>query len=271
MTPVPLRKVIIFCSALAATASLCGCDDHAMDKVLAEVQAIKVDAHDPANRSSPDDRHLNKADIDLALQTARDLTVNKGGLLDKNKSADAIYSQPGQGAQGAAKPDESLYSAPPQAPKMQIAVVDPLDMKRPDSDTPLDERLKGVVFETANAAMAAATHDLPDIPVGQTPKAQADAPKVEKVASQPKPDDTANGHHIQIGSFGTLTAAKGAWADLRDRYASLGDFQPSFEKALTAAGKPIVRLKVGPVRDEAQARSLCDKLAIHDSWCARAG
>ena len=272
MTLVPLRKVIILCSALAATASLGGCDDHAMDKMLADVQSIKVDARDPAGQASAVDRHLTKADIDLAVQTAKDLTVNKGGLLDKNRD----QVQP-TGQLAGTKPDDSLYSTPPSEPKMQIAVVDPLDMKRPDSDTPLDERLKGVVFDTAGAAMAAAAHDLPDIPVAQSPApavrtlAAVSRPEVLKAEPAPKAEDTGDVRHIQIGSFGTLAAAKDAWADLSDRYAALGDFHPSFEKARTAAGKPIVRLKVGPVRSDAQARILCDKLSIHDSWCARAG
>ena len=39
----------------------------------------------------------------------------------------------------------------------------------------------------------------------------------------------------------------------------------------TGSGKSLVRLKVGPVKSDAQARGLCDALDVRDSWCARAG
>lgn len=246
--PVAFRKVIILCGALAVAASLAGCDDRAMDKTLADIQAIKVDARDPGNLSSPDDRKLNTKDISLALQTAKDLTVNKGGLLDRQLLGDT-------------------------APKVKIDVIDPLQMSRPQSGAPLDERPHGVVFDTgSNDARLAAAHDLPDIPVAVAAQAGVNTPAVSDAG---KPAEVASietaVHRIQVGSFGTLGAAQAAWQNLLGRYDGLGRFTPAYEKVVTASGKTMVRLKVGPVANPAQARDLCDHLDIHDNWCAKAG
>jgi len=47
--------------------------------------------------------------------------------------------------------------------------------------------------------------------------------------------------------------------------------KPEFEKVVTPAGKTLFRLKVGPVKSDAQAKRLCGQLDIRDSWCQRAG
>jgi hypothetical protein len=229
-----LRKVIILCAALGAVAALSACDNHAMDKTFAELKSVRVDAGDPAPATEAD-RKISKQDVDLALRTARDMTVNKGGLLNADRK--------------------------PSGPKVEIAVVDPLLMPRPDSSQPLDERVRGVVFDPAVAARLAAAHDLPDIPVMPM--------RLKPLSSTPESDD--GGHRIQVGSFGTLAAAQNAWSDLRAHHPAVSPLTPTYEKVTTAQGKQLFRLKVGPVTTEAKARDLCDQLDIHDSWCAKAG
>jgi cell division septation protein DedD len=228
-----LRKVIILCAALAGAAGLSACDDHAMDKTFAELKAVRVDANDPAPASDAD-RRIGKSDVDLAVRTAKDLTVNKGGLLNADKTA--------------------------SGPKVQIAVVDPLLVPRPDNAPPLDERVKGVVFDPAVAERLAAARALPDIPI-------------LPMRTQPIPSASADDgvHRIQVGSFGSLVAAQNAWAELRAHHPDVSPLTPSFEKVTTAQGKQLFRLKVGPVLDQAKARDLCDQLDIHDNWCAKAG
>lgn len=224
-----LRKVIILCAALGAVAGLSACDDHAMDRTFADLKAVRVDANDPAPGGDAD-RRIGKKDIDLAVRTAKDLTVNKGGLLNADKG-----------------------------PKVEIAVVDPLLVPRPDNNPPLDERVRGVTFDPAVAARLAAAHDLPDIPIMPM--------RLKPLPSTPETE----ARRIQVGSFGSLTAAQNAWAELRAHHPAVSPLTPSYEKVTTPAGKQMFRLKVGPVTDEAKARVLCDKLDIRDSWCARAG
>ncbi len=227
-----LRKVIILCAALGLAGGLTACDEHAMDKTLAELKAARVDANDPAPTGEAD-RKISKKDVELAVRTAKDLTVNEGGLFD-------------------AKSDK---------PKVEIAVVDPLLMPRNSTAAPLDERPKGVVIDPAVAARLAAAHDLPDVPVMQL--------RLKPIPSAPETAEAE--HRIQVGSFGTLAAAQNAWADLRANNPAVSPLTPSYEKITTPQGKQLFRLKVGPVQDEAKARDLCDRLDIRDSWCAKAG
>lgn len=226
-----LRKVIILCAALGAAAGLSACDEHAMDKTFAELKSVQVDANDPAPASDAD-RRIGKRDVDLAVRTAKDLTVNKGGLLNSDKTA--------------------------SGPKVEIAVVDPLLVPRPDTAPPLDERVKGVVFDPAIAERLAAARALPDIPV-------------MPMRTQPLSSEDDGVHRIQVGSFGSLAAAQNAWADLRAHHPAVTPLTPSYEKVTTPQGKQLFRLKVGPVNDQAKARDLCDQLDIHDNWCAKAG
>ncbi|MBW8734229.1 MAG: SPOR domain-containing protein [Asticcacaulis sp.] len=251
-----------------------------MDRVLTEIHNIKVDARDPAARATAADRQFDKRDIDLAIQTAKDLTVNSGGLLDRSRKDDKAASDP------------SLFSSAPQPPRVTIDVVDPLHVPRPDSEQPLDERLKGVVFDDS-AAQTEAAHDLPDIPVAEAARSamaavvaaapkvmaaaipeKADVPRMEIAAPKPEPRAAmavADARRIQVGSFGSLGAAKSAWQDLRGHHTALNGLSPEFEKVVTPAGRTLFRLKVGPVTSGTQAKALCSQLDIRDSWCERAG
>lgn len=212
---------------------LSGCDERTTNAMWAKIQAIEVDARE-AQGAEPVEGKLSKQDVDLAVNTARDLTVNDGGLFS-------------------------------QSPKreLEIDVVDPLKVPRPDGE-PLDARVQGVVFDVADLARQAA-HDLPDVPVAAPREAERANVTVEA------PEVAEEVHRIQVGSFGTLLAAQEAWKDLRDSYPAAGKLKPTYEKVVANNGRTLVRLKVGPVRDEAQARRLCDALEVRDNWCARAG
>lgn len=239
---VPLRKVIFVCAALLGAASLTGCDDRAQNKMWAHIQAIEVDARGHQDEPA-DPRKLSAKDLSLAVKTAKDLTVNDDGLFDRKRDT-----------------------------RLQIDVVDPLDIPRPDG-TPLDARPSGVVFDLAEVA-----RQLPDIPVADVAReavkasAVVTAPEVAVRAAAPEVAvRTAATNRIQVGSFGTLLAAEHAWEDLRDAHPVAAKLKPSYEKVTTGSGKSMVRLKVGPVKDDAQARDLCAALDVRDSWCARAG
>jgi hypothetical protein len=249
---IPIRKVIFVCAALLGVAGLTGCDEHAQNKMWARIQSIEVDARE--HKDAPaDPRKLSPKDISLAVKTAKDLTVNDDGLFDRKREE-----------------------------KLEFAVVDPLDVPRPDGE-PLDARPSGVIFDLAQIA-----RELPDIPVGDAAReavrasAAVAAPEVaarvaapEAAAAKTAPEaaaaKTAMVKNIQVGSFGTLLAAKQAWETLRDTYPAAEGMKPSYEKVVTGSGKSLVRLKVGPVKSEAQARGLCNALDVRDSWCARAG
>ncbi|MBP2158708.1 MULTISPECIES: SPOR domain-containing protein [Asticcacaulis] len=236
------------CAALVGVAGLTGCDDRAQNKMWASIQAIEVDARE--HKDTPaDPRKLSPKDISLAVKTAKDLTVNDDGLFDRKRDT-----------------------------KLEIAVVDPLDVPRPEG-APLDARPSGVVFDLAQVA-----RELPDIPVADVAReavrasAAVAAPEVAKAATSQVVTKTATpevavkaAKNIQVGSFGTLLAAQQAWETLRDTYPAAEGLKPSYEKVVTGSGKSLVRLKVGPVKSDAQARGLCDALDVRDSWCARAG
>jgi hypothetical protein len=238
----PLRKAIFVCAALVGAAGLTGCDNRATNKMWAHIQAIDVDARGHQDEPA-DPRKLSAKDVSLAVRTAKDLTVNDDGLFDRKRDS-----------------------------KLQIDVVDPLDVPRPDG-APLDARPSGVVFDLAEVA-----RQLPDIPVAavarEAVKASAvvTAPEVATRAATPDVAvTTATSQRIQVGSFGTLLAAEQAWEDLRDTHPVAARLKPTYEKVTTGSGKSVVRLKVGPVKNDAQARDLCEALDVRDSWCARAG
>ncbi len=217
----PLRKVIFLCAALAGVAVLSACGDQNLSKTFAELKNVPVDAS--GQSASAGDAKISQRDVELAVNTAKDLTVNKGGLLDKS--------------------DDSSSSGLP------IAVVDPSQMQRPD-EAPLDER----VADASPAVASPRNVALPAPPVVETPR----------------PSAPLGGRFIQVGSFGSADAARDAWAGLIERYPGVEQYSPAYQTVTLASGKAMVRLKVGPVADERQARSLCGQLDIRDAWCSRA-
>jgi cell division septation protein DedD len=202
----PLRKAFILCAAAICAAGLTACDNQNLKESLAKIKEIPVD--DSGKPADADAKRLGRDDIELVVNTAKDLTVGKGGLLHDG-------------------------DGPIAKPKFRIAIVDPLKMPT-EANAPLKTGI-----ERATPALVAATV----------------APR--------------EGRLIQVGSFGTSDAAKNAWLGLQARYPGVEQYHPVYQKITTAAGKPMVRLKVGPVAGDDQAQSLCLQLDIRDNWCSK--
>lgn len=202
----PLRKAFILCAAAICAAGLTACDNQNLKESLAKIKEIPVD--DSGKPADADAKRLGRDDIELVVNTAKDLTVGKGGLLHDG-------------------------DGPIAKPKFRIAIVDPLKMP-----TEANAPLKTGIERTIPAPVAAT------------------------VALR-------EGRLIQVGSFGTSDAAKNAWLGLQARYPGVEQYHPVYQKITTAAGKPMVRLKVGPVAGDDQAQSLCLQLDIRDNWCSK--
>ena len=112
---------------------------------------------------------------------------------------------------------------------------------------------------------------LPDLPV----KAAADLAAREEVRLPAKipvvarAEPQAGGRMVQVGSFGSQAAAETAWKSLQSSHPTANRYAAAFQKVTTSAGKPVVRLKVGPVTSDGQARQLCDSLGVADAWCSK--
>jgi cell division septation protein DedD len=205
----PLRKVFILCAAATLALSLAACDNQNLKESLARIKEIPVDdSGKPADHA--DAKSLNREDVELVVNTAKDLTVGKGGLL-----------RDGDG--------------PIARPKFKIAIVDPLKMP-----TEVNAPLKTGIDNPAPAS---------------TPVVAAVTPRGDRL--------------IQVGSFGSTDAAQNAWLGLQARYPGVEQYHPVYQKVTTAAGKSMVRLKVGPVAGDDQAQSLCLQLDIRDNWCSK--
>jgi uncharacterized protein len=94
----------------------------------------------------------------------------------------------------------------------------------------------------ANAAAAAK----PPRVAGAVPAAKPAAP-----SAKPAPA-VAGGWRVQLGAYGSASAAQGQWAALSKKIGALSGMQPSYE----AAGK-FTRLRVGPLASRAAADKLC--------------
>ena len=240
----PFRKAVFLCAAVMAMASLSACDNSNLGETFAKIKSIQVD-----DSGKPSDSKLTKADVQLAVDTAKDLTVGQGGLLHKDGAGN-----------------------------LQISVVDPLKVPPPDDGSRLDERTGA---RTYTIAQLEAMRALPDVPIADAAdqaaaaapvvKASAVRASVVKVATATAAMPRVDGRLIQVGSFGTVSAAQQAWTNLQARYPGVAHYNPSYQKITTAAGKPMVRLKVGPVSSDGQAKALCGQLDINDAWCSKAG
>ena len=130
-----------------------------------------------------------------------------------------------------------------------IRIVNPLDMPRPPSRTVLDT---GLEIAPAPAPVA------------------VQVPAVA-LSAEPAAESAATFRTIQIGSFSSEAGAQQAWAILQARYPDMERLTPVIQPVTLASGASVVRLRLGPVADEAQAIRLCAQLEITDSWCAKAG
>jgi hypothetical protein len=193
---------------MAALTGLGACDNANLSETFHRIKTADVDAR--GDRPDADPKKLHKEDIELAVTTAKDLAISV------EKQTKDVAEQ-----------------------KLQIAVVDPLDMP--------------------NAAPAG-----DPAPMAEAPAIVAAEPVVQAKAETPA------GRAIQVGSFGSMAAAKDAWLTLQAKYPGVERYNPTYQSITTAAGKSMVRLKVGPVTTQAQAAALCGQLGVRDAWCAKA-
>ncbi|MGN6363366.1 SPOR domain-containing protein [Asticcacaulis taihuensis] len=110
----PFRKALILCAAAICAISLTACDNQNLKESLARIKEIPVDdSGQGANKSADADaKSLSKEDVQLVVNTAKDLTVGKGGLLHDG-------------------------DGPIARPKVRIAIVDPLKMPT-EANAPLE-------------------------------------------------------------------------------------------------------------------------------------
>ncbi len=271
MTELSVTKLIYVVAASFTMVTLGGCDRAGVlvSDTLHKIKTVPVDANDHSTGTA-DDKTLGGKDVALLLDTAKALTVGHDGVL----------TQSGVTPGGVAK-------------KLEIAVVDPLLMDRPDDGPPLDERVQGAEMDP-EAALAAAAKALPDVPIMAETLPERPQPRPIAVAddqeaappaddARPKNDDTPPqrvqtdwvksdlNRSIQVGSFGTMAAAVNALEALKDSHPAATHYSATYQAIKTATGKAMVRLRLGPVHTDAQAKALCDQLDIHDTWCHKAG
>jgi len=242
-----LHKMGIVCAATSLALLLSACDSRNLNETFAAIKAIKVDDSSQAVADGKDSPKLRGNDLKLVYSTAKDLAVGQDGLL-------------------------SLKDKPH---KLAIDVVDPLKMPPPEDGGPMRVLPDDIA---AVARLQQAARELPDIPV-QTGTTQAafeeDVPMrmpASAVKPAPKfaaPVSGASGRLIQVGSFSSIDAARRAWDDLQVRYPMAQRYKARFQPVTTADGRALVRLQMGPVADK-QAASVCQALAIRDSWCVKA-
>ena len=115
----PFRKVFILCAAAMCAVSLSACDNQNLKESLAKIKEIPVD--DSGKPAGADAKSISREDVELVVNTAKDLTVGEGGLLHDGKG-------------------------PIVKPKFKIAIVDPLKMPT-EANAPME----------TSAAAAAAT------------------------------------------------------------------------------------------------------------------
>lgn len=236
------RLALLTVACVAAGLSGCdrpkgdGKDFQRMAARLAEIDIEgKGDHTSSASQSSPS--ATRDEPIQLAFETAKELTTGKDGL---------------------------LAAVPKDAAGNLIRVVNPLDMDRPDAATPLDT---GV---TASATTTLAQTQT-ERPVKTAPEKVAKAPVLKTAA---KPADNGIGQmvrSVQVGSFSSRAVAEAAWHDLRAKHPGLDNFKPILQPVTAANGQALVRLRIGPVNSPEQAERLCSQLDIQDAWCRKAG
>lgn len=227
-------------------AGLSGCDMPKGDgkdfqRMAARLAEIDIEGKgDQASSASESASSATRDEqIQLAFETAKELTTGKDGLL-------------------AAMPKEATGSL--------IRVVNPLDMERPDADTPLETGVSAAATTRLDQ-----TKTPTELPVKVVPEKVAKAPVLKAAA---KPAD--NGieqmvRSVQVGSFSSRAVAEAAWHDLRAKHPGLDNFKPILQPVTAANGQALVRLRIGPVGSPEQAERLCNQLSIQDAWCRKAG
>lgn len=212
-----------------------GKDFQRMAARLAEID-IEGKGDEASSESASSSWATREEQLVLAFETAKELTTGKDGL---------------------------LAAVPKGEGGNLIRVVNPLDMDRPDAETPLETGL-GV-----RTAPAVAVAEAP----AQTPAKTVPAMKTTPVSKAIPADSGIEqmARSVQVGSFSSRAVAQAAWDDLRARHPGLDNFKPILQPVTAADGKALVRLRIGPVHSTEQAERLCSQLDIRDAWCRKAG
>lgn len=225
-------------------AGLSGCDRPKGDgkdfqRMAARLAEIDIEGKgDHTSSASESSSSVTRDEpIQLAFETAKELTTGKDGL---------------------------LTAMPKDAAGNLIRVVNPLDMDRPDAATPLES---GITASATTALAQAPTEP----PIKVVSEKVAKAPVLKTAA---KPADNGIGQmvrSVQVGSFSSRAVAEAAWYDLRAKHPGLDNFKPILQPVTAANGQALVRLRIGPVNSPEQAERLCSQLDIQDAWCRKAG
>jgi cell division septation protein DedD len=98
------------------------------------------------------------------------------------------------------------------------------------------------------------------------------APTETKTAAATVPTSPVNGAYIvQLGAFGSQSAAQTAWSSLSGRYADiLKPFHEDIQRATLSDGRTVYRLRAGYFTTKAEAENLCGQLKAKGQDCLAA-
>lgn len=154
---------------------------------------------------------------------------------------------------------------PVARPDLRVEVMDPHDLW-----DARDAGLRGLVEQAGPGLAEAAAPLVAEAMVRQASAAVARAlPEARRVPERVAETTTAARTTIQLGAFSSEKAAQDAWARLIDGPAAraFGGLSPRFEP-VQVNGRPLTRLKVGPVPAHAAA-VICRAAEVTDPWCRR--
>jgi cell division septation protein DedD len=248
---------------------LAGCSHVADDWKQAQA-ANSTEAYQEFLRVHPDSEFSKDAHDKLAqLAEERDweLAVN-AGTLDAYQQFLAAHAD-GKWAQEARVRIESIQQAstPGGGPGASPGAA------APTADAPATTAVPPVAAPARTPAAVIA-------PAPKATAAQAAAPKAATpkpthkgtgtAAARPKASRAGGAHLVQLGAFGSRTAAVAAWEKASARFPSLlGALQPRYATG-SSGGKPIVRLQLR-VGTRQQAQSICSQLKKQKQACVVAG
>jgi len=131
------------------------------------------------------------------------------------------------------------------------------DSVQPGPETPVDS----VADETTIEQLIRETQPKPAAGAGT------------KTATATVPTSSVNGAFIvQLGAFGTQSAAQSAWATLNGRHPSiLGALHQDIQRASLSDGRTVYRLRAGYFMTKAEAESKCGELKAKGQDCLAAG
>ena len=124
-----------------------------------------------------------------------------------------------------------------------------------------------------NAEAEVPISNLPSDTNDDAPIAKVSEPvkKVQQpVATQSKTSaDTLSGTHVvQLGAYGSEKAAVEYWQESKAKYPSyFSGLSPIYQPVVTADGRTLYRLRVGPFKDRAAADRLCLNLKSQSQAC----